>query len=486
MKNTVLKITMGIMVALASLSLAGCGKVQIFKHNTKAQFTQYASSELQNNVFYVKDQTRFAPVYPAPNANYKVDTRYIQKNMDGSRIVWFSDDEYMIPAHYKGEIIAYKSLSASPIEEVSLERYEDIGYSFGIYGGYLGDDEYYHFDSTKNLIPKSDARKLFNMVTSPEIRIVSINGNPVSEYVDKKSGVFRNLEKGQSYTVVFFAGTQKYQDYLIADIHVMQAYEIYLYGKSQLSDTNFGYLAFNTPDTLKSGYYNINGAGFFKYYSYEKGSMEDSLTDMNEKYYTTEGEMIRAYSQQYQVSLSKDVRDFEVTMYYGEVTEDSDLGVNIGCYAESPEGKGYDLIINEEKQTMKLSLTTAKAGDWTLSVAPKSLDILDIEVTYADQFESTTLFEKEYEITDGNNEFKMFYCDILGEYDADVIGMVVDTDGITYDMKLGEMEDKEGTKHRYLYLQIPYLKNGTYKMKIYYYKSKTTLENAQITDYVPQ
>ena len=213
--------------------------------------------------------------------------------------------------------------------------------------------------------------------------------------------------------------------------------------------------------------------------------MEDSLADMNEKYYTSEGEMIRAYSQQYQVSLSQDVRDLEITMYYGEITDDTDMGVNIGCYAESPEEKGYDLILNEDKKTMTLSLTTAKAGNWILSVAPKSLDIKDIQVTYADQYETTTLFEQTYEISEGNNEFKMFYADILGNPDAKVMGSIVDTDGITYDMKLGVVSGKEGEKHRYLYLQMPYLKSGEYKMKIYYYQSENTIDNAQITDYTP-
>ncbi len=485
MKSILTRVMIGIISAISAISLTGCGKIQIFKHTTKQEFTQYAASELQNDIFYVKDQTRFAPVYLELNANYKVGGKYIPKKIDRSRVIWFNDDEYMIPSHYKGEIIAYKSLSAEPIEEISLERYEDIGYSFGIYGGEIGDDGYYHLDSAKNVIPGSSASQLFRQVKSTEIRIVSINGNAVSDYVDSKSGTIRNLEKDQDYTVVFFAGTQKYQDSIKADIHIMQAYEIYLYGKSSLSDTNFGYLAFNTPETLKSGYYNINGKGLFKYYSYEKGSMEDSLADMNEKYYTSEGEMIRAYSQQYQVSLSQDVRDLEITMYYGEITDDTDMGVNIGCYAESPEEKGYDLILNEDKKTMTLSLTTAKAGNWILSVAPKSLDIKDIQVTYADQYETTTLFEQTYEISEGNNEFKMFYADILGNPDAKVMGSIVDTDGITYDMKLGVVSGKEGEKHRYLYLQMPYLKSGTYKMKIYYYQSENTIDNAQITDYTP-
>ncbi len=463
--------------------LSGCN-IQLFQHATKLTFTQYAASELSYDTFYVKDQTRFAPVYPMEYSNYK-QSKYLTKKLDRSRFVWFKDDEFMVPTHYKGEIIAYKSLKSNPIPQVCLERYEDVGYTVGIYGGYVGDDGYYHIDTSKNVIAKTSASNLFSRLKTSDIRIISINGNPIADFVDDGSGLIRGLRKDSEYTFVFYAGTQKYQDLIKADIHALQAYEIYLYNDTYVTDTNFGYASFNTPNTLKSGYYIINGAGLFKYLSYEKGSIEENLVDMNEKYYTSEGEMIRAYSQQYKVSLAKDVKDLVITMSYGEITDDTDVGVDIGCYGESPEGKGYNLVDDPREHTLTLSLTEAKAGDWTLSVAPKSLDILDIDVSYAEEFESTTLFEKEYEIEDGQNEFRMFYADILGDPEAKVIGAIINPDGVTYDMKLDTVTDQDKNVHRYLYLQVPYLQSGKYKMRIYYYQSRTSIENAQVTAYEP-
>ena len=159
-------------------SLLACdGGVQVFEHKEKLEYKEYKENELENGLYYIKDGTSFAPVYNPETKTFK----NAAKKIDQSRVVWFKDDEFMIPEHYMGEIVAYKSTDANLINVV-LERFEDMGYSFGIYGGKIEDDGYYHMNIKDNTIEGSEAQKLFLNTYSDQIRIVTVGGVPVKEY----------------------------------------------------------------------------------------------------------------------------------------------------------------------------------------------------------------------------------------------------------------------------------------------------------------
>ena len=479
-----------IAMALTAILISGCN-VQIFETKQVAaatSFVEYSEDEMQYDLFYVKNGTRFSPVYAGSNcSNFGINGTGEKRSpspvraLNRTRLYWFWGDEDMIPPHYKGEILGYKSLSASAVNEVTLERFEDVGYTFGIYGGVIGPNGYYCMDSTRSTISGSYAGELFKLAPSNEIRIVSIDSLAVADYIDPDSGIFRGLENNQKYLVEFYSGTQLYREYIYADMHMMQAYEIFTYDSSYISDTSHGYQAFATPKDLMSGYYIINGQGFFKYYSHERGT-EDDNDDMNTRYYNSEGEMIKEYSQQYSINIPQKVRDLKVTLTYGKIQDDLDKNTPIQCYAESPAGEGYYLINNEEKKTLTLELAVAQAGTWTLNVIPKSLQIIDIQWDSSSVWEDTTLEDQFFVVEDGNNEFRMFYIPLEGSLDSQIHGAVIAPDGQTFNLKEGE-DRTTSEKKRYLYLQLPYMKSGTWEVKIYYYASQNTLGDIMIAPY---
>ncbi len=463
---------------------SGCD-VQIFEHEEELAFKECAEDEMEYDKFYVKNGTAFGPVYTLEN-NYEGMRGKTPARMSKSKFVWFRKDEFMLPTHYKGEIIGYKSLSAG-LSSVTLERYEDIGYTFGVYGGTVQEDGYYHFNSSdKNtLIPGSYAAALFARVPSSEIRITSIDGNPVSDYVDKYNGLFVGLEKNQECIIEFYGGTQKYTQYFYADMHVMREFEFFVYDSKYITDTTRGYRAFHTPQDLKSGYYSINDSGLFKYVAYEKGSVPDEL-DMNEKYYLSEGDMIRSYSQQYTLSVPQAVRDLSVTISYDGVLDETDDSVEPGCYIESPAGEVYEMSVDEKRKVMTFSIKVAQAGDWTLNVIPKSLEIGNIYTDSLATYEEATLLEKTFTIEDGENAYREFRADIEGSVDTQVYGSIIASDGSTYNLKEDSYLNSFKEKKRFLYYDFPYIKTGQYIVRVYYYASTNQVDDIVLSTYGEQ
>lgn len=461
-------------MALATL-LSGCRDIQIFEKVEEMEKVQLTEDQIAQNVYYVKEGTRFTKVYmPQGNATSRTT------KINTGRIVYFYDDEFMMPEHYKGELIAYASAEAN-LSSMTLERFEDIGYSFGIYGGSVQEDGYYHFSVEDDTIEGSEARTLFSKTASDEIRIVTVGGIDVSKLVDEGSGIILKLEQDQPYIVEFYAGTYFYRASFVADTHFMRAFEVYNFDSEYISDTTHGYMCFNTPESLKSGYYNVNGTGLMVYHAHVKGEAVEN-EDMNEGYYANIGEVIASYSQQYSINVPQATKDMIIEVVYGNITEAIDQNIEVGGYLQAPDGTGYDMEVNESKRTMTITLAMAQAGEWTLNISPKSLEVIEINVIGDETFEDTTLYEQEFVVAE-DAQYQMFYADITGDLDAKIQASVVGEDGVTYNFLIGTYKDADGFKRNYIYVKIPYLKAGTYTVKIYYYKSTTGVQNVQLLPY---
>lgn len=467
------KLVLSLLLACGICSFSGCKDVQIFETPPPDHAVEISDTEIQREVYYVKNGTKFAAVYqPAGGVTGSVS------RLDSSRVIYFNDDEDMLPIHYEGELVAYASAKAN-LEKVTLERFKDMGYSLGIYGGVLGEDGYYHISTSKNLCPGSSAQNLFSRVVSSEIRIVSIGGYPIGDYVDPNSGIITNLKENASYKIEFYSGTYYYEDYIVADTHFLQAFEVYRYTKDYINDTINGYMCFNTPTDLKSGYYNINGEGLFLYHDYKRGTVVENES-YNVGYYENTAEMVASYSKQYTVSVPYDTKDMLITVKYGNILDAIDYGTEVSGYVVAPDGTGYDMTIDEKEKTLTLSMAAAMAGDWTVHISPKSLDIVDMAVKSNDMLEDTVCEETEF-IVPEDASFQMFYADIKGN--GDVYGSIIASDGVTYKLSVGEYKDESKRTHKYLYYRMPYVSAGTYNVKIYYYQSQTQIENIQMIPY---
>lgn len=467
------KILLSFILLLNCFFISGCKDVKIFEEAAPDHAVEISGIEMETEIYYVKNGTKFSRVY-MPKGNAKGSAYSLSKD----RVFFFYGDEEMIPVHYKGELVAYASAKAD-LEQVILERFMDMGYSVGIYGGEIKDDGYYHISASKNVCPSSDADNIFSQVISDEIRIVSISGVPIKEVLDESSGIIRGLSQGKTYLVEFYSGTYYYRENFTADMHFLRAFELYRYNEECIDDTINGYMCFNTPETLKSGYYNINGNGLFLYHAYKRGEKVEN-ENFNEGYYDNVVEMVAAYSKQYTVSVPYDTKDMVVSIKYGNILNESDSGSDIVGYVVSPDGTGYEMINDPKEDTLTLSLSLAMAGNWAVYISPKSLDITEMEVKNNELAEDTVCEEAEFLVPE-DTAFQMFYADIEGE--GDVYGSIIAENGVTYNFSLAEYREGEQKGKQYLYYRMPYVSAGTYTVKIYHYQSQTSISNIQMIAY---
>lgn len=465
-----------LLVITSCLCLVGCDSVQIFKKAEKLEYKEVKEGQLVQDVYYVKTGTNFAPVYMPKTSNFSG----VSKKIDQKRILWIKNDDFMIPEHYFGELVAYAS-AKNMLSNVVLERFEDMGYSIGVYGGTIDENGYYCFSVKENTIPGSEASEYFSNTPSDSIRITSIGNASPENIIDKGSGIIKNLKEGESYVIEFYSGTYFYRAAFTADTHLFRPFELYTYGKEQISDTTHGYQSFNTPQDLKSGYYLVNGTGFFKYHSYTKGEIiEDESYNIG--YYSNLEEAKASYTQQYAISVPQTTKNMIITVDYGEAKDLFDASSVAEAYLTAPDGSEYLLDVDTKNKQMKITLEIAQAGDWTINILPKSLEVSSVDVKSDDIFEDTTCYEQEF-VIDNDRTFQMFYADVEGDVEAEVRGTIIDSEGITYMLSPGTYKDKNRNNKKYLLCKMPYMKAGTYTVKIYYYKSRNSINNLHIEQY---
>lgn len=468
MRKALITLTM----VCSCLLLSGCN-VQIFEEPEATEAVEVSDNSIMLNTFYVKNGTKFAAVHkPQGNASSAV------RAVVPSRIFYMIDDQKMIPVHYKGEICAYASATAD-LEQVTLERFKDLGYSIGIYGGTMEEDGYYHFSVNKNIAEGSEAEKLFEQVFSDEIRIKSIGGVDIGSVIDENTGIIQALEQGKSYVMEFYSGTYFYRHSFVADTQFLGAFELYSYDKNFINDTVNGYMCFNTPDNLKSGYYNINGQGLFLYHDYVRGEVVEE-EDFNVGFYDNVEQMVASYSKQYIVSAPSTTKDMKIQVVYSDITDEYDKNTDISGYVVAPDGTGYTMERDNSNKTLTLALKTAQAGDWTLHISPKSLMVESVDVMSDNIVEDTTCEEAIFLVED-ETTFQMFYADVTGT--GSVYGSIIGPNGITYNFVDETYKDKNGIHKRYLSYRLPYVAAGEYTVKIYHYQSETSIHNIQMIPY---
>ena len=451
-----------------STLLSGCKDIQILQVAPPTEAQYESSKDMMLNTYYVKNSTRFAQVYyPEGNASG------IAKSVKGSRVLYFNGDQAMVPTHYKGEIVAYASKSAS-LENVTLERFMDMGYSIGVYGGDYEDDGYYHISVKKNVCLFSQAEELFKQVISDEIRIIAINGEPIGNILDKESGIITGLEEGETCIIEFYSGTYYYRQKTTADIQFLKAYEVSNYDSKYISDTRNGYMCFETPQNLRSGYYLINGSGMFLYHDYTRSEVRD-YENYNESSYMTAEEAIAAYSREYAVSIAKNTKN--VVMNVNCLTE---LDEDATGKVIAPDGTIYDMDANLDTNVLSLTLSLAQAGEWKVYI-PQYIAVKEVFADSKYLYEDTVCYEDVYTF-DEDITFQRFQILVYG--DGEVYGtLMCDSDTRTYTFKEDKYRLDNGKEQRYLHIEMPYLKADTYTIKIYYYQSSTELGELEITTY---
>ena len=491
---------LGLLTALVlATALTGCDEVEILEKPEGERGPEaLPPDKLEPDIYYVKDGTKF---YRTMDPNGTA-TQY-SSSVDERRILYVLDGEDGPPTHYKGEVVALATAGARP-REATLERFKDLGYSFGVYGmEFDAEHMTLNFEAGRNLVEGSSAEAVFTGLESKEIRISTLDGKPlVKENIDLTGGTLPDLTK-EEHLVAFYAGTYYHEEKIKADTHLFQSFELFPYGETEIEDTRNGYIAFNTPQDLKSGYYMINGKGFFKYLAKERADdIAQEQIDMNDPYYSSDEERIAAYSRQYSISLDTPKKNMHIVATYDPQTQgqsgfdlydsygtSSTYGVtaNVKGYVFSPDGTRYEMDIDDEKHTISLSLAEAMPGNWTVNLVPSSLGVTDIRVT--DDSLSRQLTQEVFQIAldspRQNITFRAYYTNDINEQEKniEINGTVITPSGETWIMEKASEKDKAtGQETYWLQCVAAYAPEGEYTMKINHFPTKTTVTGTEVVN----
>ena len=474
------KLILIFLMTFSMILLTGCrDDIQIFRKKTdKYAQKELSDSELKNDVYYVKDGVKFVALYTPEMANISQSSNFNVIGRD--KIAYFQNDIRLVPSAYKSDYIVYKT-TESVKKEVDLSRYRYVGYSIGIYGGYFTEEGYYAASIQKNVANGSSLQEKIGKTQADTIRIVKINDSPITkEMCDPYTGVIVGLEKNEKYKINYYLGTYYFEEDIVADTAFLNSFEAFSYDPSTREENINGYINFEIPSDLKSGWYYVHNVGFCKYFDFAKGEYDPAETDMNISYYEDEETRILAYSRQYTASVPKKARNMKIQLEYTEDTDnppDTIIGNVI-----APSGENYVMDINQMKRQISLELSEALPGTYKINIFPKSLIIDSVNVESSTEEQEFTQKEKEFTIpADTTNKlFRVYF-----ENNDDVYGTVIGPDGITYDMesvKDSEPDPNTGKVKAWLEYEMPYVSEGKYIIRAYYYSADNEIIDFAIED----
>lgn len=440
----------------AALSLAGCNtEIQIFEDKDgKNVLKGVEKDELMNGYYYVKEGTKFYKLY-------ELDASASGTSLDNSKVAWTTDNAGLIPDYYKGELIAQASVKVDTSEELTLERYKDIGLSLGIYGAYF-EDGYIKFTSNSNVIEETSAAEVFQNEISNNIMIDTINNTKVTDSMLSEAGTLLGMTSGGTFHIGFYAGTTYMEEDVEADTNFYQSYEAY--NVDDFKMTKNGYMALSLPEDLKTGYYKLSKSGFFRYYSFKKGDYDLSTVDYNEPYYHSEEEQLAAFSQQYTFNLNATTSNMTVHAEFDPTTVTTTNG-KVKMMVTSPDKKIITVEANKDDGEINCDMMKSIAGKWTVNITPQSMKVSNVEIKSNETVQEST--REEYDMT--------FDTDMTGivitagyEGDGTVTAQVVNESNESFTM-IDAKESTYGEDTKMLTYQFAYLPAGNYKIVIYHY-----------------
>ena len=330
---------------IAGLSITGCGKSETVDESAyltpdDVESVYYTSEEeLPNDMAYVvrtekekvtdkdgneteQDVTKYYPIYYSIENNFTMDAEF-PTGEDPDRIAWvnYNIDEGYIPTMYPGDKLIYKSNTYIPTK-YSLEKFYDNGYTLGVAkmeqdtsGNYRFDKE--EFDSIT--MSTSDAVGFSALEDIESIYLVSVGDQRVTPLNMSESGAVTGLKLMEKYNCDIRQGTEKIDATLTCNIHLFSSAETYGFGSFTFITPHIAQL--NVPDYVTTGYYDLNGIGFFRYVKEEGTDYHDLDTeDYNQTIYqyNEEGKLVGTT-----VGLTFDENGFLVSTGYEEGDEET-------------------------------------------------------------------------------------------------------------------------------------------------------------------
>jgi hypothetical protein len=271
--KTLSKLAVFTMFCLISISgLTACGTTTEVAMQNNASEGETAKpievdnmEDLESGKFYIQHKGKYYQLYRD------------HEGADGNTL-WYNEDWKEVPTMYEGDQLIYYSDEHFD-EKFTFNRYLYQGYTLGICNltetdsgrfGYTGD----HDNTDINMA--SDAKKLYKVGDTFAI-IDKIGGAPLRKGNIDTGGIIKGLKKNKIYNTQVYVGTNMFTFQLEAD-----SIALTLSQSEDITDFTFlenRILQLNIPYKYKTGYYDINGMGLFRYV---KGKTYNEKTNFNE------------------------------------------------------------------------------------------------------------------------------------------------------------------------------------------------------------
>ncbi len=442
------------LMGISLLSLTGCD-IQIFEDKSARNIAkEYKKEDLENNVYYIKDATSFYETY-------KCDSSSSSTELDYKKCCWLIEDEKMVPTCYQDGLIARTTKDKIEDESVVMERYEDCGYSIGVYGCTF-ENGYICFRKRNDTISGTNLSDALKKSSSDNIMIESINGTYVSETMLNEAGVIIGMEQGKAYLITYYEGSVYKEMTVTADTHFFECFEAYKL--DEFSMTKNGYISLIIPEDLMSGYYRLDGNGFFRYIAAKKGDLDLASVDYNIPYYESEEDQMAVFSQQYVFNLDRITENMSVKADFEPSSVLNSSG-EVKMMVTSPDNKRMTVEAFRDDGTISCDIKESTPGEWIVNISPQSMKVTNIEVV-SNQDETEASKEEKELILDRDMTGIVVTLDYEGE--GTVTAQVVDpVNNKSYDM----VQNKDAARaeiHQLMY-SFPYLAEGEYKVYVYHY-----------------
>lgn len=267
------------LLAIAFL-VGGCGRSASetsqngIQDNTQAGVIDYETStlgidsgskefeeNLVSDTFYVVHEGVYYPVYTYLKNSYaedEADTRVSRNRMAFYTTENFTD----IPTLFPGDHLVYYSTS-NLLSYVVWERYEDMGYTFGIRNleKTISGRYYLDLDSDEEcIIPDSELYDMYNLGVD-RVMIDKVGGVVVDDSIIE-NGIIVGVNGGKNYDMEVYTGTNYKYYTATSNVIAMRAYE--LFASVEIETLQDCFWEIGVPDYLVDGYYDVDGCGMIR------------------------------------------------------------------------------------------------------------------------------------------------------------------------------------------------------------------------------
>ena len=360
-----------IMLALSS-SLTSCSLYRQGRAPASSEKIDVIDSidELRDGGFYILSNGKYQSCYVGTSS---FDMSRISDTKD-SKVLWFGTDWGKIPTMYEEDQLVFHTTGVLD-EKFVLERYEDLGYTFGFCNLERTTSGRYSLSTDPEdltVLSSSSAEELLTL-TKKSVIIEAVGKTPIRSGMVTRAGTVLGLTKNSRYSVDVYVGSELSRLTLQADSRALAAMKTY-----NLSDYTFlesKVLRIDIPRSLPTGYYLVNGKGVFRYVA---GSSYDENTDFNapeeEKGGTSNGsETVRTET----INIEK-TGTYILTIQYSAGTDKTEPSANLitgnAVFSFSPDGKRI-LALEADLAPGQYTVSISDLGlrTYTLSVTEKPL-----------------------------------------------------------------------------------------------------------------